>query len=205
MWGKKYLEYQTTNSFIVHSLHPAMLSCHACMRRCLQTLVGNSIFLSAPFKPSLAPYGRGVSRPFKLQAYSTSSESPIAVQQIESTKSVASKPSTISERKNRRQQWLESRGVRPKPKELQKHSDNNSARWRILKTLKDPLKLAAHVRKSLREEGFDPTLMMVRDASRDVQCTVSWNHLIDWQLSEGKMNAALKTFNEVLKYYLFLL
>jgi len=70
---------------------------------------------------------------------------------------------------------------------------------RTLKLLKDPLKLAEHVRKCLKDDDFDTTLATVRAASKNVQCTVSWNHLIDWQLSRGKMNAAIKTYNEVLK------
>jgi len=61
----------------------------------------------------------------------------------------------------------------------------------------DPLKLAEIVRKSLRGDDFETALTMARAASAKVQCTVCWNHLIDWQMSKGKMNAALKTYNEV--------
>jgi hypothetical protein len=61
----------------------------------------------------------------------------------------------------------------------------------------DPLKLAEIVRKSLRGDDFETALTMARAASAKVQSTVCWNHLIDWQLSRGKMNAALKTYNEV--------
>lgn len=68
-----------------------------------------------------------------------------------------------------------------------------------LKLLKDPLRLADHVRKCLKDDEFESTLQLVRAASKDVQCIVSWNHLIDWQLSKGKMAAAFKTYNEVNK------
>jgi hypothetical protein len=66
-----------------------------------------------------------------------------------------------------------------------------------LKYLKDPLKLAEHVRKILRDDDFESALALVRAASKDTQCIVSWNHLIDWQLSRQKMNGAIKTYNEV--------
>jgi hypothetical protein len=66
-----------------------------------------------------------------------------------------------------------------------------------LKHLQDPLKLAQHVRETLREDDFESALAIVRAASKDNQCIVSWNHLIDWQLSKGKMKDAIKTYNEV--------
>jgi hypothetical protein len=62
----------------------------------------------------------------------------------------------------------------------------------------DPLKLAEYTRKALRGDDFETAIAVVRAASKSLSCTVSWNHLIDWQMTKGKMNAALKTFNEVL-------
>jgi hypothetical protein len=61
----------------------------------------------------------------------------------------------------------------------------------------DPLKLAEFVRKALRGDDFDTAAAVVRAASKQIQCTVSWNHLIDWEMTKGKMNAALKIYNEV--------
>jgi hypothetical protein len=69
-----------------------------------------------------------------------------------------------------------------------------------LRYLKDPLKLADHVRKTLLRDDFETAQKVVRAASRDVQCVVSWNHLVDWQLSKGFMNAAIKTYNEVFNF-----
>ncbi|KAK5160302.1 hypothetical protein LTR04_004561, partial [Oleoguttula sp. CCFEE 6159] len=68
-----------------------------------------------------------------------------------------------------------------------------------LKYLKDPLKLADHVRQVLRENDEEKAHALVRLASKDMQCTVSWNHVIDWQMSRNKVNAALKTYNEMKK------
>lgn len=61
----------------------------------------------------------------------------------------------------------------------------------------DPLKLAEYVRKALKGDDYDTALAVVRAASKGMSCTVSWNHLLDWQLSKGRMNAAMKTYNEV--------
>jgi hypothetical protein len=62
----------------------------------------------------------------------------------------------------------------------------------------DPLKLAEYVRKALKGDDFETAVAVVRAASKTLSCTVSWNHLMDWQMSKGKMNGAFKTYNEVL-------
>jgi hypothetical protein len=63
--------------------------------------------------------------------------------------------------------------------------------------LGDPLKLANHVFNLLRQDKFDDAELLVRTASKSYPCTVSWNHLINWQLSQGKVNVAVKSYNEV--------
>jgi hypothetical protein len=64
--------------------------------------------------------------------------------------------------------------------------------------LGDPLKLADTVRVLLRQEHFEKAQDIVRSASvGSVQYIVSWNHLIDWQMSRGKVNGAMKTYQEV--------
>jgi hypothetical protein len=105
---------------------------------------------------------------------------------------------TVSTSYNR-QKWLESRGVTPLHKRKERETDGPLIK-KQLKHLKDPLKLAEHVRATLREDDFETALAVVRAASKDTQCIVSWNHLIDWQLSRGKMNGAIKTYNEVFPY-----
>jgi hypothetical protein len=63
--------------------------------------------------------------------------------------------------------------------------------------LGDPLKLADHVFHLLKQDRFDEAELLVQTASKSFPCTVSWNHLVDWQLSHGKVNVAIKTYNEV--------
>lgn len=96
-----------------------------------------------------------------------------------------------------RQEWLDSRGVRPANKPAKKDADLDFVVRKQLRYLKDPLKLAEHVRKSLRDDDIDIALAVVQGASKSMQCTVSWNHLIEWYLSKGKMKYAFRTYNEV--------
>ena len=66
-----------------------------------------------------------------------------------------------------------------------------------LRWLKDPLKLATKVVDLLRQDEFQKALELVRLASKDVQCTVSWNHLVDYEMSKGRVTNASKIYNEV--------
>ena len=66
-----------------------------------------------------------------------------------------------------------------------------------LRHLRDPLQLADHVRDMLRNKNEKKALELVRAASKDVDCTVAWNHLMDYGMSKGMVNPALKYYNEV--------
>lgn len=66
-----------------------------------------------------------------------------------------------------------------------------------LRWLKDPVRLADHTVKLLREGNSEKALEIVRLASKDVQCTVSWNHLIDYEMSKQRVSPAVKLYNEV--------
>ncbi|KAI9844711.1 MAG: hypothetical protein M1838_002069 [Thelocarpon superellum] len=68
-----------------------------------------------------------------------------------------------------------------------------------LKYLRDPVKLADRVRFALRDGQVDQAMDLVREASKDIPCTVSWNHLMDYQMQRGRVAASLKTYNEMKK------
>ncbi|KAL8715084.1 MAG: hypothetical protein Q9220_001041 [cf. Caloplaca sp. 1 TL-2023] len=63
--------------------------------------------------------------------------------------------------------------------------------------LQDPLKLAENTISLLRKDDLEKALDMVRVASKQRQCIVSWNHIIDYQMSNGRYNLAVKVYNEV--------
>ena len=86
------------------------------------------------------------------------------------------------------------RSNRPTKQEtpFEKKSLKEELRW-----LKDPLKLAERVVALLRRDEFQKALELVRMASKDIQCTVSWNHLVDYEMSKGRVTNASKIYNEV--------
>lgn len=71
---------------------------------------------------------------------------------------------------------------------------------RELRWLKDPVKLADHTVKLLREDDLEKALETVRLASKYMECTVSWNHLIDYEMSKARVAVAVKLYNEVSSY-----
>jgi len=197
--GRKYtgqlLIRQLSNKFIA-SKHTtttsrrrnhSMLTCSSCMKRCLQSLIGDSATISSASASSLKTSGPA-SQTRKLHTTSQSTSSS------KDYKSTFAKPRSDS--KNDRQKWLDSRGTRPADKPA-KVPDSKFVVRKHLQYLKDPVKLADFVRDSLRKDEYETTLEVVRSASKSIQCTVSWNHLIDYTLTKGRMNAAIKIYNEV--------
>ena len=198
------------------------------MKRCLQALIGDSAFLSTSHPTTLGTnhasrsyrrsyvsasqrprYSAGVGRSYRRSYASIAERGRYSSGDLTSAEErkpgIASSSAAQRFKKGAvstsfdRQAWLESRGVTPIHKQREKKTEDQVIK-KQLSYLKDPLKLADHVRKTLREDDFDNTLALVRAASKNIQCVVSWNHLIDWQLSKGKMNAAIKTYNEVFKH-----
>ncbi|KAI1155062.1 hypothetical protein F4825DRAFT_460047 [Nemania diffusa] len=77
-----------------------------------------------------------------------------------------------------------------------------SAQWAARKELQylgDPLHIANRIRIALHKGDFELAADITRQASKTLPVTVSWNHLIDYQLENGRMHAALKLYNEMKK------
>ena len=69
-------------------------------------------------------------------------------------------------------------------------------RIKELQYLADPLELATFVKAQLGKDKVTESLQLVRMASHSMQCIVSWNHIIDYQLAKGKTAQAFKIYNE---------
>ncbi|KAK3724142.1 hypothetical protein LTR37_001264 [Vermiconidia calcicola] len=68
-----------------------------------------------------------------------------------------------------------------------------------LKYLTDTFKLAEHVQYTLRCEKPEKALDLCRLASKKQEVIVSWNHCIDWHIQRGKVDDAMKIYNEMKK------
>lgn len=72
--------------------------------------------------------------------------------------------------------------------------------WRVKKHLEhltNNYKIAEHVERTLDRGEFEEASMLVRQASKTQNVTVAWNHLIDYQMRQQRLHAAVKLYNEV--------
>lgn len=74
---------------------------------------------------------------------------------------------------------------------------NRTSLEQELRYLKDPLKLADHIVTLLREDENQKAQELVRMSSQHVACTVSWNHLIDYEMSKGRATSAISIYHDV--------
>ncbi|KAK3301611.1 uncharacterized protein B0T15DRAFT_544127 [Chaetomium strumarium] len=63
----------------------------------------------------------------------------------------------------------------------------------------DPFHIANYVDTALQKGRFDEALLMARRASRNKKVEVTWNHLIDYQMKNRRLHAAVKLYNEMKK------
>lgn len=77
--------------------------------------------------------------------------------------------------------------------------ENKSALLKELEWLPDRLKLAQHVHYTLRCNDPEKALNLCRLASKNEEVIVSWNHVVDWYMRNGRFDDALKTYNEMKK------
>ena len=66
-----------------------------------------------------------------------------------------------------------------------------------LRWLKDPLKLADHTVSLLRQDDIPKAVALVKLASKNIECIVSWNHLMDYEMSKGRVKSAVALYNDV--------
>lgn len=72
-------------------------------------------------------------------------------------------------------------------------------RKKELRYLQDPLELATFVSNELRKDRVDEMLQLVIMASHSMDCVVSWNHIVDYYLTKGRVNDAIKLYNDMKK------
>ncbi|KUI60543.1 hypothetical protein VP1G_07748 [Cytospora mali] len=63
----------------------------------------------------------------------------------------------------------------------------------------DPYHIADNVLTKLKGGDFEKALLLTREASRDKQCVVSWNHLIEHEFRNKKIHSAIKLYHEMKK------
>jgi hypothetical protein len=164
------------------------------MRRCLRSFIGDFPQIPVPSRNTLTPIVCG--RASSARSYTSFTPQEKLIADSSGSRNKVGGGSAL--KSNTRQEWIESRGVRPAWKGKSEDASGIDRETALeLKRLQDPLKMADYVRQKLLKDQFEEAQMLVRAQSKHAQVVVSWNHLISWQLSKGSLNAALKTYNEV--------
>ncbi|KAG9239325.1 hypothetical protein BJ875DRAFT_448381 [Amylocarpus encephaloides] len=169
-----------------------MFACSACMERSLQELVGRSVLSTQSARTSVT----------------TATRHPVARNYASMSNGWNTKPPNLNKVLRAQQKrmvpnasarMMESGGVPIRVKDYKLEKTMGRVLEKHPAYANDPLKLAEFTRKALRGDDIETSFAVVRAASKSLSCTVSWNHIIDWQMTKGKMNAAFKTFNEMKK------
>ncbi|KAI9755629.1 MAG: Kynureninase (L-kynurenine hydrolase) [Chaenotheca gracillima] len=179
-----------------------MFSCHACLRKCLDTFVARELGGSASFNLRRR-VGRGYDRASWLRGRyaglrTSSGISPRSElgprsrslpRPRDGDKGAAAAPqSQPQENEEEGGQLIPTRSFPRK-----------AATQLELQYLLDPLKLGDHVQRTLRGGDPNKAVELVRHASNTMSCTVSWNHVMDYQMYRGMVKAAFKSYNEMKK------
>ena len=162
-----------------------MFICSSCLRTFTRGLLGESLILSTAAAQISTQTG------YRLYnaASSTSREyaTSTANRQHEKTAVIRRKPQEAEWDPN----WREKKEKQIKRRDLLTELDY----------LRDPIVLAQDVSTRLQQNDYDRALDLVRVASSRMSCVVSWNHLIDYNMAKGRIVPALKTYQEVRRYF----
>ncbi|KAM0334031.1 hypothetical protein ACHAQA_001051 [Verticillium albo-atrum] len=149
-----------------------MLSCRACLRRALNSVAGPSASTELAALRIAAP--SQFTRSFATNSIEDAIRAP-------ASRTPSRQPRTetsLDTKEKQKLEWV-----------VKKH----------LERMDDPFKIAQHVHRTLAKDRYDEALLLVQQASKTAQCTVSWNHLIDYQMKNQKLNAAVRLLNDMKK------
>lgn len=159
-----------------------MLECNACIRRCTRFILADYLNTHPP--PRRLPWTKPTTQ--SIRQYRRG----YATQTIQSDDFPTPSPSLDV---GFRRQYVPIRSPPQQHDEpFSKTSLEQEVRW-----LRDPLKLGDHVVTLLRQDKCQKALALVRVASKTIECTVSWNYLIDFFMSKARVADAVKLYNEV--------
>ena len=178
-----------------------MLDCGACIDRCIRAILADAFncrYHRVPHRPQSLSFVQlqhrhGTRRLYASQAATNKAKAsqPESQSMLRRKTYEAHKTSVISE-KSTSTKGLDL-GISTEASPLLKKSHLAKE----LQFLQDPLRLAENTVSLLQRNEYDKSLEIVRLASKDISCTVSWNHLINYDMSKGDIRKAHKLYLEV--------
>jgi len=163
----------------------SMLECRACVRRCIRAIAGDSQQGQLLSRRPLLLTPRIGQNTFRRHA-SIATSPPEEDYLVPGRQPVDEGVAEAQEEGDKKQ-------TRPPTVAAEKHLKVE------LRYLGDQVKLAEHVHYTLRCEKPEKALELCRLASKQGEVIVSWNHCVDWYIQRGKVDEAIKIYNEMKK------
>ncbi len=189
-----------------------MFYCTTCIRRCLRDRIGDAFDSAIVQRPYAAPItthrpGRVTHGPCK--SYATAAGAYLDRRKSEGDGKGQAVPTTGRYARGRWRQDPIERSPRKHSSVTTPFEEGGSSELsrvpqfdkavleKELRYLHDPLKLADHTINLLKKDDYHKALELVKMSSRNMSCTVSWNHLMDYEMYTGRVSNALKIYNDV--------
>lgn len=169
-----------------------MLSCSACIHQCRRTLLYSRLLEAS----ASLPFSTVTLRPQSSQHYvrlpssssSWSGRNHVSIANIEQpTRLYSSNSVSVPHTKHKQRATAESSVFSKKSLEIE------------LSWLWDMLKLSDHTLNLLQKDDFHKAYELLKLASKKHDCTISWNHLINYEMGKGRVASAINLFNDVCK------
>ncbi|KAK5169577.1 uncharacterized protein LTR77_005554 [Saxophila tyrrhenica] len=162
-----------------------MLECRACVWRCIRAIAGDSRQAQALYRRPLLLTPQIEQNPFRRHASTAVATTPPAEDLlVPGRQPVVDKPESQTDG-DKQQKTV--------PVANERHLKTE------LRYLQDKVKLAEHVHYTLRCDKPEKALDLCRLASKQQEVIVSWNHCVDWYIQRGKVDEAIKIYNEMKK------
>lgn len=189
-----------------------MLYCTSCLRRCLRHLIGDafdSAIVQRPYSASIATHRAGRVTHGSSKSYATAAAAYLERRKSEEDGASQAVPTIGRSGKARWRQDLTERSPRKYPSATTPFDEGGSTELfgvpqfdravleKELRYLHDPLKLADHTISLLKKDDYHKALELVKLSSRNMSCTVSWNHLMDYEMYKGRVSNAIMIYNDV--------
>lgn len=161
-----------------------MFECRACIWRCLQAIAGDCHKADRILtRPPLLSNLRISQNAFRRHASTSVANKNPSRQLVEGKQPI----DDIETEQKPQKDW---RGASP--------ADERHLKIE-LKYLQDKVKLAEHVHYTLRCEQPEKALDLCRLASKQQSVIVSWNYCVGWHMKQGRIDEAIKIYNEMKK------
>lgn len=167
-----------------------MLNCSACIHQCRRTLLCSRLLeASASFPFSTVTLRPQSSHHHVRLPSSWSRRSHASIANIEQPTTFHSPTSVSVPYTKHKQRAIAESSV------FSKQSLEIELSW-----LCDMLKLSDHTLNLLQKDDFHKAYELLKLASKKYDCTISWNHLINYQMGKGRVANAINLFNDVCNF-----